>query len=583
MVHLADPGRLRPESEVPLVVKGEALPAASGAGTPVAVAVKLEVEDALEDEHGPDIKRFKFSGPFQQWNADSSAPLPLHNPLSAPLGLNLKKSPSFLDLIQMRLSQGISSKSSLADGESPEMGKKKDIKSTSGAADKLKASNFPATLLRIGTWECVSRYEGDLVAKCYFAKRKLVWEVLDGGLKSKIEIQWSDITAIKAACPDNGQSTLDIVLARQPLFFKETNPQPRKHTLWQATSDFTRGQASSNRMHFLQIPQGLLSKHFEKLIQCDPRLSTLSRQPDIILDSPYFETKCSVFDDQDEAKCLAIDHIKGDYGSPFSGLHDAASPSSVPLSSTSESKDMIRTPELRSRENPSPSSVMDSRVIEENTSCEMGDLKEFNKWDQFKLPGIHPSMSLSDFVNHIEQCISEKMDSGIPLFEGDACLSKEKLEEIRQCLLNDSQTTAASDENSLMSRVDSLCCLLQKDSVSGQNLQMNENSLMSRVNSLYSLLQKDPTSAQSQQMNRGDDEDDDVEDETDSSTSSTFEKKSLFHLDTLDEEFDDATTCTQQPPISRKESAGDLLYLPRIASMPYVLYSIADDAKSKAR
>lgn len=38
----------------------------------------------------------------------------------------------------------------------------------------------------------VSRYEGDLVAKCYFAKHKLVWEVLDGGLKSKIEIQWSD-------------------------------------------------------------------------------------------------------------------------------------------------------------------------------------------------------------------------------------------------------------------------------------------------------------------------------------------------------------------------------------------------------
>ncbi|PNX98201.1 hypothetical protein L195_g021443, partial [Trifolium pratense] len=30
-----------------------------------------------------------------------------------------------------------------------------------------------------------SRYEGDLVAKCYFAKHKLVWEVLDSGLKHK--------------------------------------------------------------------------------------------------------------------------------------------------------------------------------------------------------------------------------------------------------------------------------------------------------------------------------------------------------------------------------------------------------------
>lgn len=57
-----------------------------------------------------------------------------------------------------------------------------------------------------------SRYEGDLVAKCYFAKHKLVWEVLEGGLKSKIEIQWSDIMALNAHCPDNGISTLNVVV-----------------------------------------------------------------------------------------------------------------------------------------------------------------------------------------------------------------------------------------------------------------------------------------------------------------------------------------------------------------------------------
>ncbi|KAD2806135.1 hypothetical protein E3N88_39512 [Mikania micrantha] len=45
---------------------------------------------------------------------------------------------------------------------------------------------------------------GDLVAKCYFAKHKLVWEDLDGGLKKKIEIQWSDIISLKATYPDDG-------------------------------------------------------------------------------------------------------------------------------------------------------------------------------------------------------------------------------------------------------------------------------------------------------------------------------------------------------------------------------------------
>ena len=48
------------------------------------------------------------------------------------------------------------------------------------------------------------------MGKCYFAKHKLVWEVLDGGLKSKIEIQWSDIMALKANCPESGPSTLTV-------------------------------------------------------------------------------------------------------------------------------------------------------------------------------------------------------------------------------------------------------------------------------------------------------------------------------------------------------------------------------------
>lgn len=57
------------------------------------------------------------------------------------------------------------------------------------------------------------------MAKCYFAKHKLVWEVLEGGLKSKIEIQWSDITALKVTCPENGQGTLDVVVRLSGRFF----------------------------------------------------------------------------------------------------------------------------------------------------------------------------------------------------------------------------------------------------------------------------------------------------------------------------------------------------------------------------
>jgi len=41
-----------------------------------------------------------------------------------------------------------------------------------------------------------------------------------------------------------------------------------------------------------------LGKHFEKLMQCDPRLRFLSQQPEIVLDTPYFQPMVSIFGDR---------------------------------------------------------------------------------------------------------------------------------------------------------------------------------------------------------------------------------------------------------------------------------------------
>ncbi|KAG6491457.1 hypothetical protein ZIOFF_052808 [Zingiber officinale] len=231
-----------------------------------------------------------------------------------PLGLRLRKTPS----IQMMLSQSKAGKNlCVTSSKGSKVGVKSNFLASSSSLSKIKASLFHASLLRVGTWknfsahpfppicvywlslwrsslcsigkQFVTRYEGDLVAKCYFAKCKLLWEFLESGLKSKIEFHWSDITAIKAVFFDGGHGALDIVLARPPLFFREIDPQPRKHIQWQATQDFTNGQAHIHRGHILQCPQTSLSKNFEKLINCDPHLKLFSQQPDIILESPYFD------------------------------------------------------------------------------------------------------------------------------------------------------------------------------------------------------------------------------------------------------------------------------------------------------
>ncbi|KAL7606397.1 uncharacterized protein LOC111892219 [Lactuca sativa] len=399
-------------------------------------SVKREITEESDDQHHLPNKRSKhhnfgvdaFPVPQMQINL-------LDEP--SPLGLRLRKSPSLLDLIQMRLSEGNSFSSST-----------KEHKNTaaSAATDKLKASNFPASFLKIGTWEYTSKHEGDLVAKCYFAKHKLVWEVLDGGLKNKIEIQWSDIMSLKATYPDDGPGTLDIVLARQPLFYRETNPQPRKHTLWQATSDFTGGQASLYRRHCLQCPQGLLGKHYEKLIQCDPRLNFLSQQPEIPLVSPYFESKRSVFDEPNES----IGYNLSNEGPTTVDLHGTMSTSGG-QSSSSRPTDFIR-------ETPSPSSAS------ANEEVKRGDLKRH----EIKVGGVESSMSMSDLVNHIENKIIKHRVPG-DHHHNHPLSNEEKeslviLEDISRCLFNDAQNgSLASDEQSIMSRVNSLCCLLQTD------------------------------------------------------------------------------------------------------------------------
>ncbi|KAK9136703.1 hypothetical protein Sjap_007297 [Stephania japonica] len=124
---------------------------------------------------------------------------------TSPLGLTLTKTPSFLELVESKISKKYDSKS--ADESSDESKKQK---TKNGDAEKLKASNISASRLRIGSFERESKNDGDLVAKCYYAKRKLVWEMLDGGLKNKIEINWSEITAIKASFPKNQPSVLEI-------------------------------------------------------------------------------------------------------------------------------------------------------------------------------------------------------------------------------------------------------------------------------------------------------------------------------------------------------------------------------------
>ncbi|XP_034221888.1 uncharacterized protein LOC117632499 isoform X2 [Prunus dulcis] len=199
-----------------------------------------------------------------------------------PLGLNLGKTPSFLDLTEMNVPR----KNKII--RAPEI-IHNDFQLMSDK-EKLKASNFGATLLRIGSFQRITQHEGDLVAKCYYAKRKLVWEILDQGLKSKIEVQWSEILSMRAVIEENQPGILEIELSQPPSFHRESNPLPRKHTMWNAATDFTNGQALIHRRHYVQFAPGVLDKHYEKLVKRELRFFELSQKPFPSRRSPYFQS-----------------------------------------------------------------------------------------------------------------------------------------------------------------------------------------------------------------------------------------------------------------------------------------------------
>lgn len=77
------------------------------------------------------------------------------------------------------------------------------------------------------------------------------------------------------------------------------------------------------RQHFLQCPPGILSKHIEKLLQCDHRLFCLSREPEKNFDSLFSDTRQSIFEDpsvsgaQSSSEHMSLSH---DALSPSSGL-----------------------------------------------------------------------------------------------------------------------------------------------------------------------------------------------------------------------------------------------------------------------
>ncbi|XP_073148548.1 uncharacterized protein [Henckelia pumila] len=257
--------------------------------------MKKDLQRSLYSEY----QLLEQHGFHQSFEASSASKRPRVSPVqngdlagSSLLGLKLEKSGSFLDLVNKNFCNGkqvdFSSQGSYLNHK---IRRKTKI---DASRQKLKASNIAALLLNIGSWQKQTSpgHGVELAVKLYYAKRRMVWEILEGGLKSKIEIDWSDITAIRAdiSADTDEPGILEIQLNKQPSFSRENNPQPRRHTSWAPVHDFTGGQATITRRHLVVFPPRFLDRHYEQLLMCDERLYHLSQLPFPDQECPFFDS-----------------------------------------------------------------------------------------------------------------------------------------------------------------------------------------------------------------------------------------------------------------------------------------------------
>ncbi|VVA93770.1 unnamed protein product [Arabis nemorensis] len=119
-----------------------------------------------------------------------------------------------------------------------------------------RALNFSFTKITIGDWTQDTASSGDLMAKCFFGKRQLVWELL-------------------------------VELREPPKFFIE-NDDPLADTKWIPIEYFTQNHPSSiDRRHELHFDPKVLETNINKIVTSDIFWSTLAPYPSLA-ESTFF-------------------------------------------------------------------------------------------------------------------------------------------------------------------------------------------------------------------------------------------------------------------------------------------------------
>eukprot|EP00897_Mesotaenium_endlicherianum_P002187 jgi/Mesen1/1997/ME000147S01086 len=191
-----------------------------------------------------------------------------------PLGLTLRKSGSFLELLSKQLAKHDPVSPQRNEPEGSPVHMENALHMQAGCSmGKVKYSTLIAESITIGAWKQVSQHEEHIVAKFQYAQRKLIWEVLEEGLKSKMEVDYDDISFLRATYLGSAPSILEVWVRHAPAHHSMSTSEHREQT---TSEDFTHGVPAAPTRHLLTFPEGSLGKHFDQLRTSDPRLDEMA-------------------------------------------------------------------------------------------------------------------------------------------------------------------------------------------------------------------------------------------------------------------------------------------------------------------
>ncbi|KAJ0710507.1 hypothetical protein HanOQP8_Chr09g0313201 [Helianthus annuus] len=353
--------------------------------------------------------------------------------------LALGNQTSILKQVELALSQ-----------ESQQNGQKKLRVPPQHRKPHRKATNIPALSLKIGNWEWEAINEGDLVAKFYYGTKKLVWEVLCGSLKKKIEFRWSQISAINAYLDGNQTSRLDIKvflylmlfnsifivlfktnihhediimqLKEPPRLCEETMLNPKMRTKWEnSSSDFTGDQTRICSQHTIRFAPRVLDCQFAKLLECDERLSNLTKQPFPYHNQFFFQHQTLDFSCNISIHALVPNKDQKGMSVPYAPILAQPVSSFVGHSSYNLPTPVMKLPSLDQKGN---SQIPDiplthteelDHILPNHETDKMNDAENINQETNFKSDPTHQSYEMKSATTVNQGTVFEEHNSFLPV------------------------------------------------------------------------------------------------------------------------------------------------------------------------